>query len=219
MCPWRSSLRPASYYSTPNGSCGRSPGRSVPTQYDNQWNAGPTSRAPAPRSGARPPVHHHFVPEFGTGGTITGAALPEVEEPGHQDHRCDPAGRCTPVGPAAIIGRGWGRTSGHPPTTRPGRPGGAVTDEDSFLNARKVTARRVCSSAVPVAPPSAAALVVGEELGRMTWSSCSGPTRAGATSAGSSTTVDGPLRLPPLRRGGLRGRRCRSTGDAIPPLV
>ena len=129
----------------PSGWCARRPAPSGPTSTATSGTRGPTSRRPAPRSGARPPA---------ASPTSWPASAPAARSPASaatsrpRTRTCrswapTPPARCTRAGRGGPTwSRASARTSGPPPTTPRWSTGWcAVTDEDSFLMARRVTAR------------------------------------------------------------------------------
>ncbi len=204
---------PQSYYSVAERLVAETPGAFRPNQYANEWNPWAHEQTTGPEIWRQTAGRiTHFVAGVGTGGTITGvgrylkATAPHVQIIG-----ADPAGSVYSGGsgrPYLVEGIGedfWPTTYDPSLVDRVV----AITDEDSFLMARRVTAEEGILIGGSGGTAVAAALEVGRDLGP------DGPRRrahprlrSGLPVAGVRRRLDGGLRLPPLART-CRGRRHR----------
>src|SRR3954470_3380855 len=160
---------PQSYYSVAERLVQETPGAFRPNQYANQWNPWAHEQSTGPEIWRQTAGQvTHFVAGVGTGGTITGIGrYLKANAPSVQVIGADPAGSVYSGGsgrPYLVEGIGedfWPTT--YDPTLVDRVV--AVTDEDSFLMARLVTAEEGlligCSGATAVAAP----IEVGRDLG------------------------------------------------------
>jgi cystathionine beta-synthase len=157
---------PQSYYSVAERLVEETPGAFRPNQYDNAWNPWAHERSTGPELWRQTAGRlTHFVAGVGTGGTITGvgrylrSVAPHVQIIG-----ADPAGSVYSGGsgrPYLVEGIGedfW------PSTYDPSllHEVVAVTDEDSFLMARRVT----CDEGILIGGSGGTAVAAAVEVGR-----------------------------------------------------
>ncbi len=160
---------PRSYYSVAERLVAETPGAFRPNQYANQWNPWAHEQTTGPEIWRQTAGRiTHFVAGVGTGGTITGvgrylrATAPHVQIIG-----ADPAGSVYSGGsgrPYLVEGIGedfWPSTYDPSLVDRVV----AITDEDSFLMARRVTAEEGIFIGGSGGTAVAAALEAGRDLG------------------------------------------------------
>jgi cystathionine beta-synthase len=160
---------PQSYYSVAERLVRETPGAFRPNQYGNQWNPWAHEHSTGPELWQQTAGQiTHFVAGIGTGGTITGVArYLKAQNPAVQIIGADPAGSVYSGGsgrPYLVEGIGedfWPTT--YDPTLVDRVV--AITDEDSFLMARRVTAEEGILIGGSGGTAVAAALEVGKELG------------------------------------------------------
>jgi cystathionine beta-synthase len=160
---------PQSYYSVAERLVRETPGAFRPNQYGNEWNPRAHELSTGPELWRQTAGQiTHFVAGIGTGGTITGVGrYLKAQNPDVQIIGADPAGSVYSGGsgrPYLVEGIGedfWPTT--YDPTLVDRVV--AITDEDSFLMARRVTAEEGILIGGSGGTAVAAALEVGKELG------------------------------------------------------
>ena len=160
---------PQSYYSVAERLVRETPGAFRPNQYDNQWNPWAHEQSTGPEVWRQTAGRiTHFVAGIGTGGTITGVGrYLKAQNPAVQIIGADPAGSVYSGGsgrPYLVEGIGedfWPST--YDPTLVDRVV--PISDEDSFLMARRVTAEEGILIGGSGGTAVAAALEVGSELG------------------------------------------------------
>ena len=160
---------PQSYYSVAERLVRETPGAFRPNQYGNEWNPRAHELSTGPELWRQTAGQiTHFVAGIGTGGTITGVArYLKAQNPEVQIIGADPAGSVYSGGsgrPYLVEGIGedfWPTT--YDPTLVDRVV--AITDEESFLMARRVTAEEGILIGGSGGTAVAAALEVGRELG------------------------------------------------------
>ena len=160
---------PQSYYSVAERLVRETPGAFRPNQYDNQWNPWAHEQSTGPEVWRQTAGRiTHFVAGIGTGGTITGVGrYLKAQNPAVQIIGADPAGSMYSGGsgrPYLVEGIGedfWPST--YDPTLVDRVV--PISDEDSFLMARRVTAEEGILIGGSGGTAVAAALEVGSELG------------------------------------------------------
>jgi cystathionine beta-synthase len=160
---------PQSYYSVAERLVRETPGAFRPNQYANPWNPWSHEKTTGPEIWRQTAGRvTHFVAGIGTGGTITGVGrYLKSQAPRVQIVGADPAGSVYSGGsgrPYLVEGIGedfWPTTYDPSIVDRVV----AVSDEDSFVTARRVTAEEGLLIGGSGGTAVAAALEVGRELG------------------------------------------------------
>jgi cystathionine beta-synthase len=160
---------PQSYYSVAERLVRETPGAFRPNQYDNEWNPLAHEQTTGPEIWRQTAGRiTHFVAGVGTGGTITGVGrYLKAQSPAVQIVGADPAGSVYSGGsgrPYLVEGIGedfWPTTYDPSLVDRVV----AISDEDSFLMARRVTCDEGLLIGGSGGTAVAAALEVGRELG------------------------------------------------------
>jgi cystathionine beta-synthase len=160
---------PQSYYSVAERVVAETPGAFRPNQYGNEWNPWAHEQSTGPEIWRQTAGRiTHFVAGVGTGGTITGVGrYLKAQRPDVQIVGADPAGSVYSGGsgrPYLVEGIGedfWPTTYDPSLVDRVV----AISDEDSFLMARRVTCEEGLLIGGSGGTAVAAALEVGRELG------------------------------------------------------
>ena len=160
---------PQSYYSVAERLVRETPGAFRPNQYGNEWNPWAHAQTTGPEIWRQTAGRiTHFVAGVGTGGTITGVGrYLKAQSPAVQIVGADPAGSVYSGGsgrPYLVEGIGedfWPTTYDPSLVDRVV----AISDEDSFLMARRVTCDEGLLIGGSGGTAVAAALEVGGELG------------------------------------------------------
>jgi cystathionine beta-synthase len=160
---------PQSYYSVAERLVAETPGAFRPNQYGNEWNPWAHEQTTGPEVWRQTAGRiTHFVAGVGTGGTITGVArYLKAQNPVVQIVGADPAGSVYSGGsgrPYLVegIGEDFWPTTYDPSLVDRVVP---ITDEDSFLMARRVTCEEGLLIGGSGGTAVAAALEVGRDLG------------------------------------------------------
>jgi cystathionine beta-synthase len=160
---------PQSYYSVAERLVAETPGAFRPNQYGNEWNPWAHKKTTGPEVWRQTAGRiTHFVAGVGTGGTITGVArYLKAQNPVVQIVGADPAGSVYSGGsgrPYLVegIGEDFWPTTYDPSLVDRVVP---ITDEDSFLMARRVTCEEGLLIGGSGGTAVAAALEVGRDLG------------------------------------------------------
>ncbi|HEY2814407.1 MAG TPA: cystathionine beta-synthase [Acidimicrobiales bacterium] len=160
---------PQSYYSVAERLVQETPGAFRPNQYDNKWNPWAHEQSTGPELWRQTAGRiTHFVAGVGTGGTITGVGrFLKSKNPDVQIVGADPAGSVYSGGsgrPYLVegIGEDFWPTTYDPTLVDRVVP---ISDEDSFLMARRVTAEEGILIGGSGGTAVAAALEVGTGLG------------------------------------------------------
>ena len=160
---------PQSYYSVAERVVAETPGAFRPNQYDNEWNPWAHEQSTGPEIWRQTAGRiTHFVAGVGTGGTVTGVGrYLKAQNPDVQIVGADPAGSVYSGGsgrPYLVEGIGedfWPTTYDASLVDRVV----PISDEDSFLMARRVTCEEGLLIGGSGGTAVAAALEVGRDLG------------------------------------------------------
>ncbi|MGH9259164.1 MAG: pyridoxal-phosphate dependent enzyme, partial [Acidimicrobiales bacterium] len=158
---------PQSYYSVAERLVAETPGAFRPNQYGNEWNPWAHEQSTGPEIWRQTAGRiTHFVAGVGTGGTITGVGrYLKAQSPRVQIVGADPAGSVYSGGsgrPYLVEGIGedfWPTT--YDPTLVDRVV--AISDEDSFLMARRVT----CEEGLLIGGSGGTAVAAAHEVGRV----------------------------------------------------
>ena len=160
---------PQSYYSVAERLVHETPGAFRPNQYANQWNPWAHEHSTGPEIWRQTAGRiTHFVAGVGTGGTITGVGrYLKSKNPDVQIVGADPAGSVYSGGSGPPVPRRRhrrGLLARRPTTRRSSTASSPISDQDSFLMARRVTAEEGILIGGSGGTAVAAALEIGKDL-------------------------------------------------------